>query len=210
MWSQWSAALDTKPDFVDPSLSWAQQSFEHAKLVAAKARLSPLPPARGRPALMPAPTGEAAAAAAAAPSGVVAVSSPPPPPPTTTVTSKASAAEVDAAFSAAAARFRSTLCILTGGSVAAAPDGGAAGAEREAPQAVNVRILLGNCLFEHSQLVHARGGPKEEWGALMDEAVASFNAAGCSQADISRALASHGGASADGAAKAIEAPATPA
>jgi hypothetical protein len=97
---------------------------------------------------------------------------------------RATAKEVDAAFAAAADKFRETLAKIP----AEEPKEGAAPTDS---QSSNVQILLGNVLFEQSQVSHARGDAEPAWRKLVDSAVERFKAAGCPEADITRALEGH-------------------
>ena len=49
-------------------------------------------------------------------------------------------------------------------------------------------VMWGNVLYEQSQVRAAIG---KEWKAIVDDAVAKFNEAGCQQADIRTALLNH-------------------
>ena len=110
---------------------------------------------------------------------------------------RCSAAEVDAAYAEAAGKFRDTLTLIPAEPVDedAPPrlEGDPAPGETSEAQAQahNVRILLGNVLFEHSQVSHARGDPQPVWQPLAEQAVCHFKAANCQSADIERALKNH-------------------
>ena len=161
----WTTSLEIKPDYAEAGLAWGHSLFDRAKLLAARAKEQP---------------GAA----------------------------ECSAAEVDAAFQAAADKHAAVLASLP----AAPPDedaGAPGGGEDEGegpPQALspqqqaaaelravisNARILWGNILFEHSQVVHARGDGPDRWQPLVDQAVALFRQAKCAETDITRALEGH-------------------
>lgn len=53
-----------------------------------------------------------------------------------------------------------------------------------------VRVMLGNTLFEHSQMLARLG---KSWKPLLDEALVHFTDAGCAQVDIENAVKMHKG-----------------
>ena len=53
-----------------------------------------------------------------------------------------------------------------------------------------VRVMLGNTLFEQSQLAARLG---KEWKSTLDEALENFHEAGCAQEDIDNAVSMHYG-----------------
>jgi len=53
-----------------------------------------------------------------------------------------------------------------------------------------VTVMLGNTLFEHSQMLARLG---KDWNAHLDKALAHFKAAGCAQGDIDGAIKMHYG-----------------
>ena len=68
-------------------------------------------------------------------------------------------------------------------------EGAAPPTEPEPSIKAQVLVMWGNVLYDHSQArVRAK---RADWQAPLDEAVEKFNAAGCSQADITQALAVH-------------------
>ena len=114
---------------------------------------------------------------------------------------RATAKEVDAAFAAAADKFRETLSKIPA-------EEAKEGAAPTDSQSSNVQILLGNVLFEQSQVAHARGDAEPAWRKLVDSAVERFKAAGCPETDITRALEGHPSGAwkpTDDAAAAVEA-----
>lgn len=102
--------------------------------------------------------------------------------------------EMYALFEESDAMFKRALALLPS-EAAQAQAQPAAGPEPqgEAPEPstrAQVQVMHGNVLFEHSQ-VCARNG--KEWKALLAQAVALFNEAGCSKEDIQGALEQHVG-----------------
>jgi hypothetical protein len=112
-------------------------------------------------------------------------------------------AEADALFGEANARFAAVMDVLpdepaaepVAAAVIEAPAGdaaeGEAAPEPEASIKAQVLVMWGNVLYEHSA-ARARA-KRSDWQPLLDTAVEKFHAAGCSQADIDAALASHAG-----------------
>jgi hypothetical protein len=107
------------------------------------------------------------------------------------------AKEADAMFTLAEEKFALSLGMLPAEEEAAAStsggEGDAAAAEAPAEEGLSLNaqilVLWGNVLFERSQVRHHREDKK--WQADCDAAVAKFNSAGCSKADITRALMNH-------------------
>jgi hypothetical protein len=118
--------------------------------------------------------------------------------------------QVEELFEAAQAKLQSALTLIPEAPVeevkeevsseavaAAAPKEGeaaAAAAEAAAPDVALVRsqvlVMWGNVLYEQSQV---RAQQSKPWETLLDDAVAKFREAKCSEDDISGALASHAG-----------------
>jgi len=107
-------------------------------------------------------------------------------------------ADADALYVDSCQRFAEVMLLLPeeapvqAEAVADAPpplEGDAPPPEPEPSIKAQVLVMWGNVLYEHSQArVRAK---RADWQAPLDEAVEKFNAAGCSQADITQALAVH-------------------
>lgn len=177
---KYKKALELKADFYEAVIASGQQLFERAKLLSS------------------------AAADAAA--------------------KKKCEPDVEALFEQAQAKLQEALTLIPEGAAVegAAPAAEDKGEKKEgeakkegenaaAPDDMLVRsqvlVMWGNVLYEQSQ-VRAQGGKK--WAELLDQAVAKFREAKCSEDDISGALASHAGKKAEAAAaEAAKGPSNP-